>query len=317
MANKFSILDFHCDTASEILDGRTLYDNNGMLSIKKMQEGGVSCQFFAIYVKMSNYATVTDAYNQYHTIYNNFIKELKENEKHITLAHNAKEIVSAKNEGKIAAVLTIEEGAIVDGKLERLEEFHKMGVRLLTVSWNFENCIGFPNSTDPELMKKGLKPFGHDVIRRMQELGIIVDVSHLSDGGFWDVVKLSKKPFVASHSNARSLCKHPRNLTDEMIKALADSGGVTGINFVCKFLSADEEGTISQMVDHIKHIHKVGGIDVLALGSDYDGTVKISELGSCANYQKLMEAISKAGYSDDDIEKICWKNAMRVVEQVL
>ena len=317
MTNKFPILDFHCDTASEILDGRTLYDNNGMLSIKKMQEGGVECQFFAMYVKMSDFSTVTDGYNQLYKIYNNFIKELGENEKHIALAHNAKEIASVRGEGKIAALLTIEEGAIIDNKLERLDEFHKMGVRLITISWNFENCIGFPHSAEPELMNKGLKPFGKDVVTRMQELGMIVDVSHLSDGGFWDVVKLSKKPFVASHSNSRSLCGHTRNLTDEMIKALADSGGVTGVNFVCKFLSTDEEGTISQMVDHVKHIHKVGGIDVLALGSDFDGTVKPSELMNCSNYQKLTEAISRAGYSDDEIEKICWKNAMRVVEQVL
>ena len=317
MIQKFPILDFHCDTASEILDGRTLYDNNGMLSIKKMQEGGVGCQFFAIYIKMSDLKTAAEGYNHLHRIYDNFIKELKLNENHIALARSAKEISAVRDQGKIAAVLTLEEGEVLDNKLERLDELYGMGLRLITISWNFENCIGFPHSSEPELMKKGLKPFGMEVVKRMQELGMLVDVSHPSDGGFWDVVKLSKKPFVASHSNARSLCGHTRNMTDEMIKALADSGGVTGVNFVCKFLNADEEGTVNQMVDHVKHIKKVGGIDVLALGSDFDGTIKPCELKNCSNFPMLTDAISKAGFSDDEIEKICWKNAMRVIEETL
>ena len=317
MTGNFSILDFHCDTASEILDGRTLYDNKGMLSIKKMQEGGVGCQFFAMYIKMSDFKSAAEGYGQLRIIYDNFIKELAQNEKYIALARNSKEISDIRDQGKIAAVLSVEEGEVLDNKLERLDELYAMGVRLITISWNFENCIGFPHSSEPELMKNGLKPFGIEAVNRMQELGMLVDVSHLSDGGFWDVAKLSKKPFVASHSNARSLCPHTRNMTDEMIKALADSGGVTGINFVCKFLNADEEGSIKQMMDHIKHIRNVGGIDVLALGSDFDGTIKPSELGNCANFPMLTDAISKAGFSDEDVEKICWKNAMRVIGEVL
>jgi membrane dipeptidase len=317
MKNNFPVLDLHCDTASEILDGRTLYDNKGMLSIKKMQKGGVGCQFFAMYIKMTDFPSLSGAYEHLHKIYSNFMKELKENTDHLALARNAGEIEALNKEGKIAAVLTLEEGGVLDNKLERLDELYEMGLRLITVSWNYENCIGFPHSSENEAMNRGLKPFGMEVVKRMQELGMIIDVSHLSDGGFWDVVKLSKKPFVASHSNARSLCGHTRNLTDEMIKALADSGGVIGINFVCKFLSTGEEGTIKQMVDHIKHIHKLGGIDVLALGSDFDGTIKPSELGDCSNFPLLTDAIAKAGYSEDEIEKICWNNAMRVIKQVL
>ena len=317
MKKQFPVLDFHCDTASEILDGRSLYQNNGMLSIKKMQDGGVSCQFFAIYIKMDSHASLTKGYEHLHTIYNNFIKELKENQAHIALAHNAKEISALRDEGRIAAVLTLEEGAVLDNKLERIDELYKIGLRLITVLWNFESCIGFPHSSDPELMKKGLKPFGIEVVKRMQELGMLIDVSHLSDGGFWDVVKHSKKPFVASHSNARSLCGHSRNLADDMLKALADAGGVTGINFVPKFLGSDEKGSIEQMVAHIKHIHKTAGIDVLALGSDFDGFKGSNELKDCSGFPLLTEALAGAGYTDDEIEKICWKNAMRVIGQVL
>ena len=316
MTKKFPILDFHCDTASEILDGRGLYDNNGMLSIKKMQEGGVACQFFAMYINMSSFASPSLGYEHLNKIYANFMEELRKNQNHIVRAGNSSEISAARGGGKIAAVLTLEEGGVLDNRIERLDELYTMGIRLITLSWNYENCIGFPHSPKPDEMKRGLKPFGVEVVRRMQELGILVDVSHLSDGGFWDVVKLSKKPFVASHSNARFLCGHTRNLSDDMLKALADSGGVTGLNFVPKFLDDDEAGSIAQMTAHIKHINNVAGIDVLALGSDFDGFKGACELGDCSNFPRLLDAISGAGFSDDEIEKICWKNAMRVLEQL-
>jgi len=316
MADKFSILDLHCDTALEIMGGHSLYDNDKMISIKKMQEGGLSCQFFALFVKLAKHASVSDAYDHLLKLHKALTEEFNKNQEYLTVAHNAKEISAVTKEGKIAAVLTIEEGAMVDNKLERLDEFYKMGVRLMTLTWNYENCIGFPNSIEPELMQKGLKPFGKEVVKRMQEIGMLVDVSHLSDGGFWDVVKLSKKPFVASHSNARSLCSHQRNMTDEMIKALADAGGVIGINYVPNFLGADETGKIEKMVKHIKYIHKIAGLDVLAMGSDFDGYTQNCEIIKCSDLPRLTDAISKAGYSDDEIEKICWKNAMRVIETI-
>ena len=317
MANKFPILDLHCDTASEMLDGRSLYENDGMVSIKKLQDGGVFCQFFAIFVKMSDHASPQDGYVHFRKIYDNFMGDLIKNWDHIALARTAKEISEIRGDGKIAAVLTLEEGGILDGKLERLDELYELGIRLITLSWNFDNCISSPNSPEPDLMKKGLKPFGIEVVKRMQELGIIVDISHLSDGGFWDVVRESKKPFMASHSNARSLRDHPRNLTDDMLKALADAGGVTGINFFHRFLGTDETGSLQQMISHIKHIQKTAGIEAIALGSDFDGFGGACDLKDCSQFPILSDALSKAGYSDDDIEKICWKNAMRVIEAVM
>ena len=317
MTNNFPIIDLHCDTASEMLDGRSLYQNDGMLSIQKLKEGGVFCQFFAMYIRLQDYASPSEAYEQIKKIHSNLMKELAQNTEHIALAKTAAEISNIQKEGRIAAVLTLEEGGVIDGKIERLDELYGMGVRLITISWNNENCIGSPHSSDPELMNKGLKPFGIEAVKRMQELGIIVDVSHLSDGGFWDVAKISKKPFVASHSNARSLCGHTRNLTDDMLKALADAGGVTGINFFHKFLGSDETGSLAQMVSHVKHIRKVAGIDTLALGSDFDGFKGPCELANCSQFPQLTDALIKAGFSADELEKICWKNAMRVIQQIL
>ena len=322
MKDNFPIIDLHCDTASEMLDGRSLYQNDGMVSIEKLKSGGVFCQFFAMYINMADHASPSDGYEHLKKMHSNFMKELEHNGEHIALAKTASEISAICEVGKIAAgkivaVLTIEEGGVLDGKIERLDELYRMGVRLITISWNNENCLCSPHSPMSELMNRGLKPFGIEAVKRMEELGIIVDVSHLSDGGFWDVAKISKKPFVASHSNAHCLCGHTRNLTDDMLKALADAGGVTGINFYHKFLGSDETGSIAQMVSHIKHIRKVAGIDILAMGSDFDGFKGPCGLLDCSQFPHLTDALSKAGFHDDEIEKICWKNALRVIQQAL
>ena len=147
----------------------------------------------------------------------------------------------------IGALLTVEEGGVLDGSMERLEQLFEKNVRLLTLTWNKDNCIGHPNHRDKEKNALGLTPFGFEVICRMEELGMIVDVSHLSDGGFYDVARTMKKPFVASHSNARALCGHPRNLTDDMLKLLAKHGGVAGLNFCPAFLDEKAGCTVEAM----------------------------------------------------------------------
>jgi membrane dipeptidase len=314
-------VDLHCDTAAEILRGRSLYENDGMVSIAKMREGGVFCQFFAMFIHMSVYESKEAAFLRLGKLYRALTGELEKHSEHIAVAHNAAEIAANRREGKISAVLAIEEGGVLDNKIERLDEFYKMGVRLITLTWNYENSLGFPRSLEPDAMNRGLKPFGLEVVKRMLEIGMIVDVSHLSDGGFWDVAKLaaerSKKPFIASHSNARSVHGHPRNLTDEMLKALAGSGGITGVNFFSNFLGGEGKGTVEQIISHIKHIHKAAGIDAIAIGSDFDGFDDPNEISDCSKYDLLTDALSKAGYSEAEVEKICWKNAMRVIEEVL
>jgi len=318
---KIPILDFHCDTALEMMDGRSLYENNGMISITKMQEAGVCCQFFAIFIRMTEHCSFEAAYGRFQKMYDNFTGELEKHPDHITLARNAAGIAANRKAGTISAILTVEEGGVLGDRIERLDELYEMGVRLVTLTWNFENTLGFPHSLVPEAMNRGLKPFGLEVVKRMQELGMIVDVSHLSDGGFWDVTKLvagcARKPFVASHSNARNICPHPRNLTDDMLKALADSGGVAGINFYPLFLSGEEKAGVEHLTAHIKHIYKVAGIDAIAIGTDFDGFDGGNEISDCSKFGLLQDALSKAGYSEAEVEKICWGNAMRVIAETL
>ncbi len=308
------IADLHCDTASLLLEeNHRLAANPGMVSLAALRAGGVGCQFFAHFLRLSNYENPDAAYGRLLAMRARFGDELAANGEHIEIARTAAEIGALRAAGKLAAVITVEEGGVLSGRLERLDELRALGVRLITLTWNFENCIGFPNSRDAGTMAAGLKPFGFEAVERMEDLGILVDVSHLSDGGFWDVAKRARKPFIASHSNARALCDWPRNLTDDMLKALANAGGVTGLNFVPDFLGGDGHGSVEQMIAHLRHIRNVAGSDVLALGSDFDGFSAPCALKTAAEYQALPDAMAGAGFTTGEIENICWKNAMRIL----
>ena len=178
------------------------------------------------------------------------------------------------------------------------------------------NELSFPHNK-VEYREKGLTDFGREVVHKMNELGMLVDVSHISDGGFYEIAKISSKPIIATHSNSRAMMNHSRNLTDDMIKVLANKGGVTGINFFHLFLSDKSESKLEDMVRHIKHIVNVGGIDVVSLGSDFDGIDSKVEIEDISQMGKLYEPLKKEGFSEDDIEKIYYKNALRVIKEVL
>lgn len=217
----------------------------------------------------------------------------------------------------VGTLLTVEEGGMIDGKMERLQYFFDKGVRLLTLTWNFDNCMGHPNSRDPQRMSLGLTPFGFEAVEEMSRLGMVVDVSHLSDGGFMDVARTVRGPFVASHSNARALCAHPRNLTDEMLRILAEHGGVTGLNFCPDFLDEKDGCTVAAMVRHIQHIINVAGEDVMAIGTDFDGIRGDLEIPHTGKLGLLYDALAKSGMTARVIDKVFYGNAMRVLTEVL
>lgn len=160
--------------------------------------------------------------------------------------------------------------------------------------------------------EKGLTPLGIEMVGEMERLGIIPDASHLSDGGFYDLLRICTKPFIVTHSNSRELTNHPRNLTDEMIKRLSNKGGVMGINFCADFIGKNKVTSIEDMVKHIKHIKNVGGIDVISLGSDFDGIKNEVEIEDASKMGDLYHHLSKAGFTDDDVEKIYYKNSLRI-----
>jgi len=214
----------------------------------------------------------------------------------------------------------MEDGEAIHGNMDNLDRFYDLGIRALSLTWNGENCIGAPNSKDSETMAKGLTDFGKEVVYHMQEIGMLIDVSHLSDGGFWDVVKLAKKPFAATHSNCRALCSHQRNMSDEMIRALSDKGGVMGINFGPEFLNAEEgniHSTVERMVTMAQHEKKVGGIDVIGIGTDFDGIEGKLEISSPDKMDLLITELSQGGFTEDEIDKITHKNVLRVLHDTI
>ncbi len=309
------IIDLHCDTMMACyFRKKPLKDFEGHINIEKLKEGGCMAQALALFLPTDGHKTRDgrDPWDLYKDMLSCWNENVDANSDVMRRAYSADDIRKNAREGYMSALLTVEDGIGIDGKMERLDEMYKDGVRMLTLTWNWENSIGFPNSADPELHKKGLKAFGIDAVRRMNEIGMIVDVSHLSEGGFWDVVKESSKPFAASHSCARALRDHQRNLTDEQLKALADKGGVVGINFCPDFLSEDKEHSYAKdVVRHMVHFRDVAGVDSMAWGSDFDGIGGVLDFKDYTGIPMIIDLLSKE-FSDDEIDKINHGNFLRV-----
>lgn len=308
-------IDLHCDTISVLLnqEKQGLYSNSLSVDIEKLRKGEALAQFFALFFPLKE---VSSAYETTMKLYKKFKEQIDKNTEYIEHVRNYSELMAAEKSGKIGAFLTIEEGGAIEGSLDKLKEFYDIGVRLITLTWNYENEIGYPHKiTEPAT--KGLKGFGIEVVKEMNRLGIVIDVSHLNDNGFYDVIKHSSKPFVASHSNSREVWGASRNLTDDMIKKLSEAGGVAGLNFCLSFMGQGDITTLDHMVKHIEHIAKVGGIDVISLGSDFDGIGNKVEINDASEMGKLAWTLHKKDFSDDDIEKIFNKNALRVIRDVM
>ena len=316
------LIDMHCDTLSYLMSDKSisLRENALCIDIQKMRRAGSMAQVFACFIHKENFpgeGGYDDAYSYALNMLERGKNAFTEVSDEMKLIQNYEELMQCSAHKKIGAILTIEEGGILNGRMKRLEELYKKGIRLITLTWNYENCIGYPNSRDFEIMNKGLKPFGMEVIDSMNDLGMIVDVSHLSDGGFWDVIKHSRKPVVASHSNARSICNHPRNLSDEMIRELSRQGGVAGLNLYPYFLHKSGKTTVEQMAEHVVHMYAIGGEDVIAVGTDFDGYDEgESEVTHMGQMELVFEAIKKRGFSERQMEKFWHGNVLRVLREL-
>lgn len=319
MGCEIMLIDLHCDTILEChkSSGRQrLCKNELCVDIEKLRRADALAQVFALYADMKKEENpMQKCLDRLDLFYN----ELDENKDIISFAASYDDIQKNKAAGKLSALLSIEEGAALNGSVANLRNFYRLGVRLITLLWNYPNQLGYPNFKF-EHKDKGLTELGIEVVGEMNRLGMIIDVSHMSDGGFYDVARLSAEPFIASHSNARTCTNHARNLTDHMIKLLADKGGVMGLNLESFFLCPEEPTTIStieDMIRHLQHIRKVGGIEVMAIGTDFDGTIHTSEIPNIGEMSKLAEALLKNGFTEDEIDKIYYKNALRVIKDVL
>ena len=357
--NQLPFADMHCDTLERsFLEGDDyVRAGDGMQSFEKMSQAGQLLQFYAIFFPRrrtwGKYFKEGMPFREfpedeifYGGLVDVFHRELALASDYMAPAFYADEVRKNREEGKASAILTIEDGRIVMGNMDRLKKLREDNVRAIALTWNDENCFGYPNSEDPAVMNKGLTPFGKEAVAVMEELDILVDVSHLSDGGFYDVAALAKKPFIASHSDCRALTDHPRNLTDDMIRVLAEKGGIAGLNFYgffcnptagtgakrkvtgtgtksltagtdAKSLTADEAkrvpGKIDGMCRHLFHMWEVGGEDFPALGSDFDGINPAAEIADSTQVQRLFDELHFRGMPDRIIEKIAYQNVMRIL----
>lgn len=402
-------VDMHCDTVSVILEKRRegqnyeLRNNEGHLDLLRMKKSDYLLQNFALFVDV---ASCRDPWEEVCELYRVYEEELQKNADMIRPVLRYEDIAVNKAKGYLSAMLTVEEGAVCQGETEKLRRLYDMGVRMLTLTWNHPNELGYPNLSNakgkeawkacreireelqqyreerekgqPEagdlkekeqgepggLERKkeqskpgisereeirrasdlecrriqvqklfedyfytpnttgGLTERGREFVAEMERMGMIVDVSHLSDRGFYDVLECTEKPFVASHSNARRVCRCARNLSDDMIRKLSERGGCMGLNYCADFLEEpvvgwENPGTVGSAVRQVKYITSLGGIEVLGLGSDFDGIDTHRELPGAESMEVLWDALHRAGYTEGELDKIFGENVLRVYRDIL
>lgn len=328
------VYDLHCDTISAIYEGRkegrelSLADSSLQVDLEKMKKGDYQLQTFAIFLDKAH---TDNCFAVAREMTGLFKKELEKNRDKISQVYTYQDIQRNQEEGKFSALLSLEEGGIFEKSPEDLKWFYDQGARIATLTWNHENDLAYPNCQGNPFEdhpwswgeKRGLKEKGIQFLEYMETLGVIPDVSHLSDGGFWDVAKYFGKPFLATHSNARGAAPEAaRNLTDEMIRTLADKGGILGLNYCVSFVRENWNpgqpgASVEELIRQIRYIVNIGGEECLGLGSDFDGIKEVPEMKNAGEMQKLAEAMEEAGISPSLTEKIFWKNADRFLRENL
>lgn len=290
--------------------------------LPRLKKGGVGAVFFAAYVA-SSYGLGPRAYDRAQEVIDIIHHDIVERYPNdFAMATSAADIEAAHKNGKIAALIGIEGGHAIQDSLDKLREFYKRGVRYMTLTHtntnNWADSSGDINNAQVT-HHNGLTDFGKDVVRGMNRLGMMVDISHVSDKTFADALAVSSAPIIASHSSCRVLANATRNMTDQMIVALAKKGGVVQVNFFCNFLTNTRppKATLADVVAHIDHIRQIAGIDAIGIGSDFDGIDCAPEgLEDVSKFPNLTRALLEKGYSADDIRKIYGGNLLRVMRAV-
>ncbi|MEW5952992.1 MAG: dipeptidase [Bacillota bacterium] len=308
------VIDAHCDTISVLAgQGRSLGQLSpaGQLDLPRLRAGGVNVQFFALFV---NPKFKEELPYRILSQIDLFYRELELCREDLRLVRCNADLAAVLGAGQIGALLAVEGGEALGGELGVLRVLHRLGVRSIILAWNNHNKLG-----DGVLVAepRGLSSFGLEVVREMNRLGMLVDVSHLAEPGFWDVHRHSRKPYIVSHANCKTLCRHPRNLDDGQIIALASRGGVIGLSFVPQFIHHADPG-LERLLDHVDHIASLAGADCIGWGSDFDGMDDPAPgLESPACLPLLANGLKSRGYADKDIAKIMGGNWYRVLREVL
>ncbi|MEG2420474.1 MAG: dipeptidase [Oscillospiraceae bacterium] len=306
------VFDGHCDTILRCYEtGEGFGHNGGEVDLFRVEHFDAYLQFFAIFGDETTTPGLP-LYQLFQTEYQLFESELFKNERRIAHCRNGAEAEAATRSGRVAAFLSVEGAELLDCDEDKLETAYNMGVRAVNLTWNHANLLSGSNAEERD---RGLSQRGRSFVARMAKKGMLVDVSHLSDPGFWDVAELMEGPFFASHSNARSVFSNPRNLTDAQFTAIMEHRGVVGLNFYAGFLGEDPD--VDTVIAHLEHFLALGGEKTVSLGGDWDGCSALPR-GFCgiSDLTKLYERLLQRNYSETLLDALFYANLMRVVNDV-
>ncbi len=299
-----SVFDAHCDTISRcwaLEEG--LADNTGEVSLERTAGFARYCQMFALWT-----AEGYSGWSAYQQLLKCFQEQMEQNPGCVIQCRTAAEAEQANRQGRAAAFLTVEGAELLDCDPDRLPQAARDGVVAINLTWNHANALSGAHADRPE---QGLSAAGRLFVKKMEELRILVDVSHLSEAGFWDVAEIASRPFIASHSNAKSVWNHTRNLTNEQITAIIGNQGVIGLNFYEGFVGGSRD--LDMVRAHLDRILELGGARNVALGGDWDGCDLIADLPAIDSLPRLYEYLLLHGYDEAVVQDLFYNNLMRVV----
>lgn len=297
--------DLHCDTATKCFDeGKHLAQNDLALSLERTRGYEKWAQFFAVWIDDARRGE--SAFDYFRGTAEFLQRELRENGDAASFCRTGEELKSSAQTGRRAALLSIEGSAALAGNLEHLYDAKRLGVSLITLTWN-GRCEAGDGCGVPDA--GGLTPFGFELVRRMQKLNIVVDVSHLSEKGFWDVARAARRPFIASHSDSKAVFEHRRNLTDDQFREIVKGGGLVGISPCGEFLRGASP-RVDDVLRHVDHFLRLGGEHVLAVGSDLDGCVMAAGVRTADEMSRLYDLLERS-FGAETADRIFWRNAFR------
>lgn len=296
--------DLHCDTITEcFIQSTGLFENTLHWSLNRAMSYAPLAQVFAIWIpdELREKAALT----RFDHVYDTFCREIQHNADRITFCKTSADLETAFAQGRAAAILSIEGGAALAGDIQNLDRAYEKGVRIMTLTWNGRCEIA---DGVMEQHAGGLTPFGREVVHRMEQLPMLIDVSHLAEKGFWEVAETTSRPFIASHSNAKAICEHKRNLTDEQFCEIVKRGGIVGLNLYRNFLRNDGKSYICDIARHLDHFLSLGGEQALAIGGDLDGSDLPLDMAGVQDIEKIRQELLKH-FPEKTVDAVLFQNA--------
>lgn len=316
MVDKNVIFDAHCDTIQVMTDTKDSLDNtNYSVNIPDVLTHTPYIQCFAAFVRPTY--TPDRGYERAYSIIDKFYEEYNKNRDKMLLIKESKDLKRVIQNNLFGAILAIENGSAIDGNLENIQKFYNRGVRIMGITWNPDNDLASGAKTENDL---GLTDLGKKYIRELNKRNILVDVSHASEKTVYDVLDITNSPIIATHSCSKTLCNHPRNLTDDQIKKIAKTGGVIGVNLYDQFLKPGGNATIDDVIEHIDYMANLAGIDHIGIGTDFEA-LEPNELPKgitgVRDLDNLFTRMSEKGFSDEEIAKVSGGNFVKCIEKTL